>query len=142
MEENNLFFVCSLIEYIARLTQNEKRIVVEKLGKEKIKKIYELADIYHTENILKIANELIEEANINVGNYVLNLKNNLPTYWDIGKVYQRLIIMIDNNPVKFIDNLFKVLSSWIIKKIDNYESSMYYETPKYIYECYINGKIL
>ena len=36
--ENNLFFVCSLIEYIARKTKNEKKDIIIKLGKEKIKK--------------------------------------------------------------------------------------------------------
>lgn len=142
MEENNLFFVCSLVEYIARLTQNEKKVIVEKLGKEKLKKIYELADVYHSENILKVANELTKECNIEMGSYILNLKDSLPTFWDIGKIYQRLIIMLDNSPNSFIDNLCEVLSSWLVKKIDDYESSMYYETPEYIYECYKNGKIL
>ena len=36
----------------------------------------------------------------------------------------------------------QVLSSWIIEKIDNYNSSMYYENPDYIYACYIEGKVL
>ena len=29
-----------------------------------------------------------------------------------------------------------------IKKIDNYNSSLYYENPDYIYECYKEGKII
>ena len=37
-KENDLFFTCSLIEYIARKTKNTKRKVVKKLGKENIKK--------------------------------------------------------------------------------------------------------
>ena len=39
-KDNDLFFVCSLIEHIARKTKNNKKYVVEKLGKENIKKIY------------------------------------------------------------------------------------------------------
>ena len=52
---------------------------------------------------------------------------------------QKIIIMLDNNPKNYIKNLIEVMSSWIILKIDNYNSSMYYENPSYIYQCYIEG---
>ena len=42
-KNNDLFFTCSLIEYIARKTQNTKKEVVEKLGKETINIIYNLS---------------------------------------------------------------------------------------------------
>lgn len=143
-KENDLFFTCSLIEYISRKTKNTKKKVVEQLGKENIKKIYELAEVYHCENIEKVATEFIEEAQIETGTYdnISNCIYNVPTYWDIGKVYKRLIIMVNNNEDNYIETLIEVLSSWIIDKIDNYNSSMYYENPSYIYECYKEGKIL
>lgn len=142
--DNDLFFTCSLIEYIARKTKNTKKTIVEKLGKENINKIYELAEVYHCENIEKVSEEFIERAKITIGNYnhVEDCKYNVPTYWDIGKVYKRLIIMVDNNVENYVQTLIQVLSSWIIEKIDNYNSSMYYENPDYIYECYIQGKVL
>lgn len=142
---NDLFYTCSLIEYIARKTNNTKKCVVEKLGKDKISKIYELASVYHSENIEKVAEEFIESANIEVGSYdhVSNCKYNVPSYFDIGKVYKRLIVMVSNNDEdKYVDTLIEVLSSWIIEKIDNYNSSMYYENPSYIYACYEDGKVL
>ena len=37
-KDNDLFFTCSLIEYIARKTKNTKKYIVEKLRYEKIKK--------------------------------------------------------------------------------------------------------
>ncbi len=143
-KENDLFYVCSLIEYIARKTKNTKKIVVEKLEKDNIKKIYELAEVYHCENIEKVSDEFIESANIKNGKYdtVSSCEYNIPTYWDIGKVYKRLIVMVNNNEEKYIETLIEVLSSWIIEKIDNYNSSMYYENPDYIYQCYIEGKVL
>lgn len=143
-EENNLFFVCSLIEYISRKTNNTKKIVIEKLEQNNIKKMYELAEIYHCENIDKVADEFIESSNIKNGDYdiISNCKYNVPTHWDIGKVYKRLIIMVNRNEEKYIETLIQVLSSWIITKIDNYNSSMYYENPDYIYQCYLEGKVL
>ena len=145
IKNNNLFFVCSLIEYISRKTKNTKKYIVMKLGKEKINKIYSLAEIYHSENIDKITDELIENYKIENGNYDIlsDIKNtNPPNYWEIGKVYKRLIINLSNNENEYIDKLMKVLSSWIILKIDNYDSNLYYENPMYILECYNSGKII
>ncbi len=144
VEENNLFFACSLIEYIARKTKNTKKLVVEKLGKENIRKIYELAEVYHCENIEKVSDEFIEEAKINMGDYdiISKCEYDVPTYWDIGKVYKRLIIMVNNDEKQYVNTLIEVLSSWIIEVIDNYNSSMYYENPSYIYACYEEGRVL
>lgn len=143
-KENDLFFTCSLIEYISRKTKNSKKYIVEKLGEENIRKIYKLAEVYHSENIEKVSDEFIKEADINFGEYdhVSNCKYRIPTYWEIGKVYKRLIVMTNNNEDTFMETLIEVLSSWIIEKIDNYNSSMYYEKPEYIYECYKAGKVL
>ena len=60
-KDNDLFFVCSLIEYISRKTKNTKKYIVEKLGKEAIKKIYDLAEVYHCENMEKVSEELKEK---------------------------------------------------------------------------------
>ena len=143
-KENDLFYTCSLIEYIARKTKNTKELVVEKLGKENIRKIYELAEVYHCENIEKVSDEFIEEAKINMGDYdiISKCEYDVPTYWDIGKVYKRLIIMVNNDEKQYVNTLIEVLSSWIIEVIDNYNSSMYYENPSYIYACYEEGRVL
>lgn len=143
-KDNDLFFVCSLIELIARKTKNTKKYIIKKLGKEKIKKIYELAEVYHSENIEKVSDELIEQCNIEIGEYdiISECKYRIPTIWELGRIYQRLIIMVNNKEEEYIDTLLEVLSSWIIEKIDNYNSSMYFENPEYIYECYVENKII
>ncbi|MBQ9659543.1 MAG: hypothetical protein IJV31_12485 [Clostridia bacterium] len=144
-KENDIFFVCALIEYIARKTKNTKKQIIEKIGKEEIIKIYNLAEVYHCENIDKVSDELIEKYNIKNGKYDIlskTINTNPPTHWDIGKVYQRLIIMISKSDSDYIDKLIEVLTSWIIPEFDNYNSSMYFENPSYILACYEEGKIL
>lgn len=143
-KDNDLFFVCSLIEHISRKTKNTKKYVVEKLGKKYITKIYDLAEIYHCEDIEKVSDEFIQKCGIEDGSYdiIKECKYRVPTIWELGRIYQNLIIMVNNNEEKYIDTLIEVLSSWIILKIDNYNSSMYYENPGYIYECYIQKKII
>ena len=42
---NNLFYTCSLIEYIGRQIKRKRYEVVDLLTKERIKRIYKYADI-------------------------------------------------------------------------------------------------
>ena len=90
---NALFFTCSLIEYIGRSIKRTRREVTEYLGKDRIKRIYEYADVFHCEPIEKTADEFIEEAHMAEGSFdnVKECRYTVPGYWDIGEVYERLI---------------------------------------------------
>lgn len=144
-KENDLFFTCSLIDYIARKTKNTRATVVEKLGRERLEKIYDLADVYHCDNIDRVSDDFIQEAGITTGTFdnVAECRYAIPTHWDIGKVYKRLIKQVAaNEQIDVIDALMKVYQSFISPKIDDYNSSVYYENPSYIYECYRENKML
>ena len=144
-KDNDLFYTCSLIDYIARKTKNIRADVVNQLGKERIEKIYELADVYHCDNIERVAEDFIAEANIKNGTFdnVKACQYIIPSYWDIGKVYKRLIKMVSKKDnVNVIDTLIKVYNSFISEKIDDYNSSLYYENPSYIFTCYEENKMI
>ena len=51
-------------------------------------------------------------------------------------------MMVNPDRSKYVETTIEVLSSWIIPHIDNYNSSMYYENPSYIYACYEEKEIL
>ncbi len=143
-KDNDLFFTCSLIEYIARKTKNNPLLVVESLGKEKISKIYDLADVYHSDNIEKVSDDFIEMANIKTGNFdsVARCNYAVPTHWDIGKVYKRLIIGISKYEEKdIISSLFLAYNSYVNNKIQDFNSSFYYDAPQNILNAYIYGYI-
>ena len=144
-EDNDLFFTCSLIDYIARKTKNTRTDIVNSLGKQRVEKIYELADVYHSDNIDRVSQDFIEDAGIREGNFdnVGDCGYSIPTHWDIGKVYKRLIKMAaEDENISIIDALFKVYNSFISSKIDDYNSSVYYENPSYIFECYKENNML
>ncbi len=144
-EDNNLFFTCSLIEYIARKTKNIRSEVVNKLGKDRINKIYELADVYHCDNIDAVSEDFINDANIVPGKFdnIAICVYAVPSYWDIGKVYRRLIKMVaKEEKIEIVDALIEVYNSFISFKIDDYNSSVYYENPNYIFECYKEQKMI
>ena len=144
-KDNDLFFTCSLIDYIARKTQNTRSDVVNKLGKERLEKIYDLADVYHCDNIERVSDDFIREAQIGNGTYdnVGECKYAIPSHWDIGKVYKRLIKQVaQSENIGTIDALMKVYHSFISSKIDDYNSSVYYENLSYIFESYRENKLL
>lgn len=89
-QSNDLFYTCSLIEYIARKTRNHRSEVVNALGKKRLEKIYDLADIYHSDNIERVSDDFIEEAGIKEGSFdnVGAARYAIPSHWDIGKVIQ------------------------------------------------------
>ena len=142
---NNLFFTCSLIEYIGRKSKRTRKEVTDFLGKERIGRIYEYADVFHCEPIEKVAAEFIEESGITEGSFdnVGECGYSIPTHWDIGKVYKRLIKMVaEDEQISVVDALIKVYNSFISDKIDDYNSSVYYENPSYIFECYREEEML
>lgn len=141
--DNDLFFVCSLIEYIARKTHNRKSGIVRAIGKDRLTHILELADVYHSENMDKLTDELVTKYHIASGQFdnIVECRYNIPTHWDIGKVFKRLILAIhDETNAGLIDILIDVFNSPIANKIDDLNSSMYYENPSYIFESYKLGK--
>ena len=144
-KDNDLFFTCALIDYIARKTKNTRTDVVNRLGKEQISKIFELAGIYHCDNPERVCDDFIESAHIETGTFdnIADCGYAVPSYWDIGKVYKRLIKMVaEDKKIDVIDALFEVYNSFISPAIDDYNSSFYYENPLFIFECYKAKKIL
>lgn len=143
-KENDLFFTCSLIEYIARKTKNKSVTVVNALGKNSISKIYELADVYHSDNINTVSEDFIESAEITEGNFdnVSAAKYAVPSHWDIGKVYKRLILGIAREKgLSTVDALFEAYNSFVSDKIEDFNSSFYYDAPQNILNAYLYGKI-
>lgn len=142
---NDLFFVCSLIEYIARKTHNTRKDVVNAMGREGLRHYYDLADVYHCENIDKVTHEVVTEYGIGVGTYdnVSTADGNVPTHWDIGKVMCRIVGKAAECESKdVVDALTEVYNSWIVPKIDDYSCSMYYENNSYLYASYVAGHAL
>lgn len=141
---NDLFFTCSLIEYIARKTKNRRSAIVNQLGKALVTKIFNLADIYHSHNIDQVSDDFIQQANISTGTFdnVSASKYAVPSHWDIGKVYKRLILGISKEKnIDLIDALFAAYNSFVSDKIDDYNSSFYYDAPQNILNAFLDGKI-
>lgn len=142
--DSALFFTCSLIEYIGRVQKQRRSMVVNFLGQSTIKRIYNYADVFHCEPIEKVADEFIHKCNIPVDCFdnVGKCRYEVPDYWTIGEVYQRLIEDISEKSEKnMVELLMEVYSSWVDNAISNYNTDFYYQSREYICECYKEGKV-
>lgn len=143
-KENDLFFTCSLIEYIARKTKNKRSDIVNVLGRTRLAKIYDLADIYHSDNIDRVSDDFIEEAAIPEGTFdnIASAKYAIPSHWDIGKVYKRLILGIAKEKnIDIIEALITAYNSFVSNKIQDFNSSFYYDAPQNILNAWLYGKL-
>lgn len=141
-KDNDLFFTCSLIDYIARKTKNKRSAIVNALGKSSITKIYDLADIYHSDNINRVSDDFIESAGIVEGTFdnVSAAKYSVPSHWDIGKIYKRLILGISKEKnINVIYALIAAYNSFVSDKIEDFNSSFYYDVPQNILNTYLDG---
>lgn len=142
---NDLFYLCGLIEYVARQTKNERKVIVNALGRKGLLRYFDFADVFHCENIKKVTAEIIENYHISDGSYdnLSKINERIPSHWEIGRVMQRLVVEISiHSNIDVITALTQLYNSWIVSKIDNYNSSMYYENTSYQYASFEAGRML
>ena len=140
--DNDIFFLCSLIDYIGRMTKNKRKDIVNTLGKERIKHIFELAEVYHSDNIDRVSDDFTREAKIEKGDFdnVKMCKYSVPTHWDMGKVYGRLVKGIaDKEDIPVEDAVVKAYNSFVSEKIDDYNAAFYYDNSHNILMHYYYG---
>lgn len=141
---NDVFYVCSLIEFISRKTKNKKRDIIEKLGDKNLQKLLELADVYHSEAIENVADDFICNCEISDGEFdnVTDVHYAVPTVWDIGKVYKRLVLAIfREEKISLVEAMKKAYNSFVSDKIDNFNSSFFYENPQNIFLAYFENHV-
>lgn len=128
---------------MGRKMKRRRKEIVESLGRGVISRIYEYADVFHCESIEKVSEEFIEECDIKQGEFdnEKSCQYEVPDYWTIGEVYERLIedIAVEDT---IVDTLIEVYRSWIDEYLSNFNIAVYYQSREYIAECYKEGKIL
>ena len=142
--ENDLYFICYMIERVARKLHQRNKYVVNEISKDEWERLISLANVLHCENPLKIEEEWIEEYGLKKGDFdITNVENELvseiPSETQIGKVYMRLILATLQPDENYIDGMIRVYNDELCEVIDNYNSSAYYEPSYVITRAYHNG---
>lgn len=99
--------------------------------------------MFHCEPIEKIAEEFIEQYNIQQGMFDNedSCQYEIPDYWTMGEVYERLIEDFTSED-KIVDTLIEVYCSWMDDFLSDYNIAVYYQSREYIAVCYREGRIL
>ena len=108
----------------------------------RLQMIYLYSEVFERFSISYVALFFINKSNITTGNYdnVKDCKYEVPDYWTIGEVYERLIEDVTEGNI--IDKLIEVYNSWISDAISNYNSDFFYQSRDYIRECYKEQDII
>lgn len=134
--ENDLYFLCYMIERVARKLHQRNKYVVNQISKEEWRRLISLANVLHSENPLKVEAEWIDEYHLEEGAFDIadvdkELVDKIPSATQMGKVYMRLILSTMEEGEDYVDALIRVYNASICETIDNYNCSAYYE-PSYI----------
>ncbi len=142
-ERNDYFYVCSLIEYIARRTTNKRGTIVCALGEEGIQKQLFDAEVNHCLSFDQVSDEVIEQYKITKGDFdtITDCKYTVPGFMDIGKLYS---IMIEDcaKPGEELGELMNLFCSFISDEISNFQTDLYYQNPSYLECSYKEGYLL
>lgn len=142
--ENDLYFLCYMIERVARKLHQRNYYVVNHIAKTEWIRLISLANVLHCENPLKIEDEWIKEYKLEKGEYNIcdvnsKLVEHIPTETQMGKVYTRLIVDTLLKEENYIDGLIRVYNNEICNTLDNYNCSAYYEPSYVIARAYNEG---
>ena len=133
---NDLYFVCYMVERIARQLKQPNKYVVNAMGKRALQEKLSLANVLHCENPESVAHDWITSYNLTAGTYdVSNIDkrftDHIPTPTQMGKVYSRLVLGTLLEEEDYADGMIRTYNHPICEVIDNYNSSAYYE-PSYV----------
>lgn len=144
IQPDDLYFVCYMIERVARRLKQPNKYVANAMGHDDLAKKLSLASVLHSENPLAVEADWIEEYQLQSGSYDVTqvdheLCQKVPTATQMGKVYKRLVLNTLQIGEDYADALIRVYNNPICEVIDNYNCSAYYEPSPYIARSYFAG---
>ena len=141
--KDDIYFVCTMVEFVARITNNHRKDVVTRLSKKDMEHQLKVAEVNHCLSFEQVADEWIAQYEIPNGTFdtISKCKYNVPSVTAIGRVYQQLVLATaeKNEEAQAIIDVF---SSFISDEISNFNSNVYYSNPDYLRYSYKEGVLL
>ena len=143
----NVFFVCYIIEIIARQIHQRNKYVVNMMGEDEIAKKINDASFLHVNSSSRVANSWINEYNLKKGKFDITDVNSdsvdvIPPPDQMAKLYTRLILMTLDDENDYVKSLIKVYNHPMCKKIDDYSCGIFTEPVSVIIRTYFNSSEL
>lgn len=142
-QRDDIYYVCSLIEFIARKTKNHRQDVIRHFSKADVERQLRLAEVNHCLSFEQVADELIEDYGISDGDFdtVKECRYEVPSFLSIGMLYQELVLSTMKNE-DAAQGIIDIFYSFISDEISDFNSNVYYTNPDYLRCSYLEGKML
>lgn len=142
--KDDVYFICYMIERVARRLHQRNSYVVNRIGRENLEHLISVANVLHAENPLAVEDDWIKEYRLTEGDFDVaavdpELVTRIPGAIQMGKVYQRLIFDTLQPGESEVEAIIRVYNHGICDVIDNYNCSAYYEPSYVIARAYQNG---
>ena len=144
IQKNDLYFICYMVERVARKIHQKNSYVVNTIGKKNLEHLISVANVLHAENPAAVEDEWIKEYSLEMGDTDVTkvdegLVQKIPSPTQMGKVYQRLILDTALLEESEVEGIIRVYNHPICEIIDNYNCSAYYEPSYVIAKAYQDG---
>ena len=131
--KDDIFYVASLLEYIARHTMNHRKDVATAIGVQGMKDLFSDAEVDHCLSFEQVCDEVIERYNLTNGDFAPEKDVETPPYFlSIGKNYARLVANAQPDETKYPEELYRILCSKISEWMCDYKSAFYYSPSDYL----------
>lgn len=119
--------------------------MVNKLGYDNLYHLISVANVLHCENSDQVVCDVIEEYGLEQGDFHIENVNrelctNIPTEFDMGKVYTRLIVDTLYPDEDYVEGILRIYNDEICRTLDDYNKGSYYEPSFVIARAYKNGE--
>lgn len=141
--KDDVYFICTMVEFVAIATNNRRKDVIAKMSKKSIEHELKVAEVNHFLSMEQISDEWIEQYKIENGKYNTTDKCRyvVPSVTSIGRVYQQLVLATaeENDVAQAIIDVF---TSFISDEISDFNTNVYYSNPDYLKCSYEAGILL
>lgn len=144
IKKDDLFFICYMIERVARRLHQKNKYIVNQIGKKEFEHLISIANVLHAMNPVSVEDQWIEDYLLKEGSFDITkvdreLVEKIPSPIQMGKVYQRLISDTLQPGEMEVSGILRVYNNSICDVIDNYNCSAYYEPSYVIARAYQDG---
>ncbi len=141
--QDNIYYVCCMIEFTSRKTKNHRSAVARKLGIKGIQQELSDAAVSHCLSFEEVAEDWTLRYGIAEGDFdtVGTCRYEVPSVTSIGRVYLRLIEAIPGD-VPDEERILRVFTSFISDAVSDFNSSVYYSSPDYLRCSFEEGRLL
>lgn len=142
--KNDLYFMCYMVERVARKIKQHNAYVVNTIGEAELRHLISVANVLHSMNPLQVEADWIEAYHLQQGDFDITEVNKklceqIPSATAIGKVYMCLVLDTLQPKEDYVQGMLRVYNDSICEVIDNYNSSAYYEPSYVIARAYNDG---